>query len=87
MQRPLILVMTSMFFGGLAWAGEQAPTTGIEQLPTFSEVDANQNGLISSQEADPYPAIKEVFMKADTDKDGSLNSSEYMKAKPSKSGS
>lgn len=90
MQRLVMFATISILASGLAWAGDTAPMAGAKQLPAFSEADANQNGLISADEAARYPALKEMFTKADADKDGNLSSSEYQKAektKPGKSGS
>lgn len=53
------------------------------QWPSFSSLDANSDGKLSREEAQASPTLVGVFVEADTDKSGSLSSSEYSKAKSS----
>jgi hypothetical protein len=85
--RPLlILTMTGAFLGGVAWAADPAPGGGASKMPDFAEVDVNQNGLISQDEAERIQVVKAVFSKADADKNGTLSASEYGKVAGRKSG-
>ncbi|MCF6437224.1 EF-hand domain-containing protein [Pseudoalteromonas sp. MMG022] len=44
---------------------------------SFSDYDANQDGLISKEEAAVSVELSEAFDKLDTDKDGMLNEKEF----------
>ncbi|MGH8609313.1 MAG: hypothetical protein ACREX9_18445 [Gammaproteobacteria bacterium] len=52
------------------------PTT----LPPFTKLDADQNGGISTTEANVLPALAEQFTDVDTNADGSISVDEYAAA-------
>ena len=51
------------------------------QMPEFTEVDSDQNGLLNTEEAAAVPQLASIFDGADVDKDGMLNPNEYDRAK------
>jgi len=46
-------------------------------VPSFADLDADQNGMLSKGEAEAAGISKELFTKADADADGSLSQKEY----------
>lgn len=62
---------------------------------TWSELDVNSNGSLSTSEASPMQSLAKVFGEADTDADGELTQDEYKtwlasngaKRQPNKQGS
>lgn len=57
--------------------GAMAAEESIETMPSFSQVDADQNGGISTTEAQAVHGLVEVFAQADFNTDGWLNQGEY----------
>ncbi len=47
------------------------------KMPTFEGLDVDRDGYISVNEAAPCKALTDCFVKADTDKDGQLNLTEF----------
>ncbi|MDH3280460.1 MAG: EF-hand domain-containing protein [Gammaproteobacteria bacterium] len=45
--------------------------------PLFAEVDVNQDGQISKQEARVHPDLEQVFDQTDVNGDGQLSAEEY----------
>lgn len=43
----------------------------------FDEIDANQDGYISQDEAAAYPEVADLFMEADEDADGLVSAEEF----------
>jgi hypothetical protein len=78
MRRFVAIAAASLALSGAALAGDVDPKA-TSQLPAFSEMDANQNGLISRDEAERIEAVKEQFSQVDSDKDGNLTLAEYQK--------
>lgn len=65
--RKVLLIMTGLaLYCGLAWA------------QSFEEVDANQDGMITSEEAAIVEGLD--FSAADADADGALSMDEYQSA-------
>jgi hypothetical protein len=62
----------------LANAGEMATSSnpGTESA-SFSEVDANQDGMITKEEAQPFAAVEVIFDNADANQDGALDADEF----------
>lgn len=56
------------------------------QLPEFKTVDANGDGQLSRDEAAAAPGLSQVWSDADADKNGSLSSSEYDRARQAMEG-
>lgn len=68
MKKVLLPAALLALASGFAWA----------QAPSFEEVDANQDGMISSEEAAMVEGLD--ISSADTDADGSLSMEEYQAA-------
>lgn len=47
--------------------------------PSFNQIDADQNGMISKSEAEFSKTLPAVFDQADTNQDGMLDSDEFAK--------
>ena len=62
-------ILAAIAFSGAALA---------QELPSFEEVDANADGLISMEEAAAIEGLD--FATADTNQDGSLDQEEYAAA-------
>lgn len=61
-------------------------TLAADKPVDFSDVDTNQDGRISKQEASSFAAVETMFEKADTDKNGSLDWNEFVQGEmPEKS--
>lgn len=54
-----------------------AAEESIETMPSFSQVDADQNGGTSTTEAQAVHGLVEVFAQADFNTGGWLNQGEY----------
>lgn len=50
---------------------------GESQIPAFEQLDVDQNGSISTEEASSCEALMNCFVKADADHDGQLTLAEY----------
>ncbi len=68
MNKWLIALVISAFFGGAALAAEQ---------PTFQTLDQDGNGTISAQEAESDPALADAWDKADSNQDGVVDRAEF----------
>ena len=68
---PSALLATAMVIGAVAFAQEQ------QSAPTFSEVDADHNGVIDRSEAERSEQVNALFVELDTNQDGQLNDEEY----------
>lgn len=66
---------TALAAGDQAGAMEQGQQQ--QQQPSFSEVDADANGLISEEEAQGSQQLADNFDQADANADGYVNRSEY----------
>ena len=55
---------------GFAWAGSNGASS-------FQDLDANHDGQISRDEAKKSPEVSNNFDKADANKDGKLDASEF----------
>jgi len=47
---------------------------------SFTQIDADQDGTISKQEASSFSSVEVMFDGADANKDGTLDSAEFEKA-------
>lgn len=47
------------------------------KIPAFEQLDVDQNGSISTEEASSCEALMSCFVKADADHDGQLTMAEY----------
>ncbi len=92
-RKPLIiaLALTAAMSSSLAFAQEQDATAAeaTQQAETatmndaeaprksWADIDVNQDGSVSKDEAASVPALSQVFDEADADADGSLTADEY----------
>ncbi|MGQ0592242.1 MAG: hypothetical protein ACT4QB_06220 [Gammaproteobacteria bacterium] len=70
-----------------ASGGMVAPAQALEDqtplpLPTFGEVDIDNNGFISTGETVAVPGLFEEMNRLDKDRDGKINISEYAAFQP-----
>jgi hypothetical protein len=63
---------------GLAFAGAAAAQEEEMEMPSFEDVDTNENGVISESEAALVPGLD--FESADGNADGVLSRTEYEEA-------
>ena len=47
---------------------------------TFEQVDSDQDGMISKQEASSFSAVELIFDSADANQDGALDAGEFSQA-------
>ena len=83
------LATISLIAAPIAFAQDAPPTqdptppaaepeeTGTSDKITWSQLDADGDGMLSKTEAAPVDALTRDFDSADTDKDGSLTADEY----------
>jgi len=79
------LLLLSVVFG-LATAPVFADGDSSESLMksgSFNDVDQNQDGVISRNEAASFSALEAVFDGADSNKDGTLDLQEFTRSSPS----
>ncbi|MBB1061204.1 EF-hand domain-containing protein [Marilutibacter spongiae] len=92
-RKPLIvaLALTAAMSSSMAFAQEQdaTATEGAQQAETatmndaeaprksWADIDVNQDGSVSKDEAASVPALSQVFDEADADADGNLTADEY----------
>lgn len=63
-----------------ASSGMAEDSPGPTTLPPFTQLDADQNGSISSAEALQLPALAEQFSDVDSNADGWISMDEYAAA-------
>lgn len=63
------LVVLASGFSAAAGAGEE--------LPTFQQLDSNQDGYISQDEAQGCQTLADCFSRADTNQDNQIDQTEY----------
>ena len=87
----ITVLSAGMLAAGSAWAagmGEESDAMGTEgamgsqtevegERPTFSELDLDQNGQISMDEAQAVEELATQMDQADTDGDGNISQSEF----------
>jgi hypothetical protein len=82
------MMLPAFLLGLTLTASAGASPTGIEQTgilpvamtpsPTFAQVDANKDGVISNEEVSAAKALQNTsFDSADLNRDGSLSKAEY----------
>lgn len=72
---PAAVVLLCASSGAMA-EDRPGPTT----LPPFTQLDADQNGVISTAEATQLPALAEQFADVDSNADGWISMDEYAAA-------
>ena len=65
----MLTALTLITVSGLAWAGADKAT--------FQNLDTNNDGQITLDEAKKSPEVKNKFTQADTNKDGKLDAAEF----------
>ncbi len=73
------VAMTTPFF-----ANAEAPADAVVETTqaSFTQIDTDQDGMISKQEASSFSSVELMFDGADSNQDGALDSSEFDQAKP-----
>lgn len=65
----------------LTWGMTSAQAAAVEAVPeAFDTLDANGDGFVTAREADGGKIAAEVFVAADRDHDGKLDTYEYVSA-------
>jgi len=75
---PAVLLMAASGFLPAQAQEDQTPLP----LPTFGEVDIDNNGFISTGESVAVPGLFEEMSRLDQDRDGKINISEYAAFQP-----
>lgn len=73
----LLLVTSLSLFAAPAFSGVLPGDDKAPEPSSFDQVDTDQDGAISRQEASAFAALELVFERADRNGDGMLDSKEY----------
>jgi len=79
MKKLLVLAAVAMT-APLAYAEMPADASAEPTKASFAQIDADQDGTISKQEASSFSSVEVIFDSADSNKDGALDSTEYEQA-------
>ncbi len=81
MKKLLIVAAVAM---ATPFAHAEAPADAAVETTqaSFTQIDADQDGMISKQEASSFSSVELMFDGADANKDGALDSTEFEQAKP-----
>ena len=84
------VISAGLLAAGTAWAAGEGYGTGAEtggdmgaqtqiegERPSFSELDLNQDGMISNDEAQALEELATNMDQADSDQDGNISESEF----------
>ena len=82
MKKLLIVAAVAMTTPFLAHAEAPADAMVETTQATFTQIDTDQDGMISKQEASSFSSVEVMFDGADANKDGALDSTEFEQAKP-----
>jgi Ca2+-binding EF-hand superfamily protein len=76
----LLVTVTTLACGAAFAQDEPAQTQAADDSTSsiFMQLDANQDGSISSEEAQASPVVARSFAKADANGDGSISRDEFM---------
>jgi Ca2+-binding EF-hand superfamily protein len=58
----------------------EAARTNLFQGESLAELDADDDGVISEEEAEAYPPLAEAFDRVDANEDGLIDKAEYAAA-------
>ena len=78
--KKLLIVAAVAMTSPFAFAEAPADATMDTKEASFSQIDADQDGTISKQEASSFSSVEIMFDSADSNKDGALDSTEYEQA-------
>ena len=59
------------------YAGQPETSMSGAGSAAFSQIDTDQDGMISKQEASSFSAVEVIFEDADTNQDGALDADEF----------
>ena len=59
------------------YAGQPETSMSGAGSAAFSQIDTDQDGMISKQEASSFSAVEVIFEDADANKDGALDADEF----------
>lgn len=84
MNKTVLAVVLAAFAAGPVLAAGTSEQSSNMQMPTFEQLDTNHDGVISPDEAKAAPELEQNWQAADTNKDGSVDQSEFsaFEAKP-----
>ena len=82
MKKLLIVAAVAMTTPFLAHAEAPADAMVETTQATFTQIDTDQDGMISKQEASSFSSVELMFDGADSNQDGALDSSEFDQGKP-----
>ena len=82
MKKLLIAAAVAMTTPFAAYAEAPADAAVETTQASFTQIDADQDGMISKQEASSFSSVELMFDGADTNKDGALDSSEFEQGAP-----
>ncbi|HHH45165.1 MAG TPA: EF-hand domain-containing protein [Gammaproteobacteria bacterium] len=80
--KKLLVVAAVAMSSSYAWAEAPADAVVDTTQASFTQIDANQDGMISKEEASSFSSVELMFDKADSNKDGALDSTEFEQAAP-----
>ena len=64
-------------YAGQPYAGQPATSAPEAGSAVFSQIDTDQDGVISKQEASSFSAVEVMFEDADANRDGALDADEF----------
>jgi len=64
-------------FAEQPYAEQPAASAPEAASASFSQIDTDQDGMISKQEASSFSAVEVIFDDADANRDGALDSNEF----------
>ncbi|MFQ5644488.1 MAG: hypothetical protein ACE5FQ_12450 [Thiogranum sp.] len=80
--KKLLIVATVAMTSPFAYAEAPADAMVDTAKASFTQIDTDQDGTISRQEASSFSSVELMFDNADSNKDGALDASEFEQAKP-----
>jgi len=64
-------------YAGQPYAGQPETSMSGAGSAAFAQIDTDQDGMISKQEASSFSAVEVIFEDADVNKDGALDADEF----------
>ncbi len=81
MKKLIIITAIGLTTPFLAQAENAALASKESKAPTFENVDANKDGVITRQEASAFSALEVSFDRVDANKDGKLDAEEFTRSR------